>query len=292
MVGSGSTLYGGGYTATSNMIAVSDGATVVFNGWGYNQPGGWGQLDDNAAGRSVDAATLVYAGTGYIATANNRGNWTVGMDGATFDSEATGPGYWGWGVRTSGAFNSGWDDLNLQGTVTLTGSGNGDMQKMLYGFGGVIKEGSGTWVLGYSQTNAGTHDDTYLRRHDYQRRHLADSRQPACGAAIPSGPGTGNVIVNSPGTLDLNSRSAIVNGLSGDGTVSSSATGDVDFHYWRQRSDKHLLGHDPERPRRSRPGEDRCRRLDADRNELVFGRHDGRGRNAHRHKQPGDCGRD
>jgi autotransporter-associated beta strand protein len=206
------------------MIVVNGGATVVFNGWGYGQGGAWGYLDDNQAGRYVDAATLVYAGSGYTTTPSNRGNWTVGPDGATFDSEATGPGYWGWGVRTSGAFNSGWDNLNLQGTVTLTGSGNGDMQKALYGSGGIIKNGAGTWVLGYSQTNAGTHDDTYAGDTVINDGTL-QIRATGLGAAIPYGASAGNVYVNSPGTLDLNSRSATVNGLSGNGAVTSSATG-------------------------------------------------------------------
>jgi autotransporter-associated beta strand protein len=227
-VGPAGRLYGGGYLGTPNMVVVAPGAVAEFNAWGYNLLGAWGQIDDNQACRSVNGGTLKYVGAGYAATANNRGSWTVGALGATLDSEATGGGSWGWGVRTSGAFNSGWDDLNLQGSVTLTGAGNGDMQKALYGNGGLVKSGAGTWVIGYSQSNAGTHDSTYAGDTVINGGTL-QVRATGLGAAIPSGSGKGNVVVNSPGILDLNTRSVTINGLSGNGTVGTSAAGAASF---------------------------------------------------------------
>ena len=48
------------------------------------------------------------------------------------------------------------------------------------------------------------------------------------GSAIPSGPGTGNVFLSSPGTLDVNGQPTTINALNGNGTVnnlSGTATG-------------------------------------------------------------------
>ena len=226
VVGPSSTLYGGGYKDAANAIVINQGATVSFSGWGYGTAGGFGALDDHNQDRSVNGGTIVYTGAGYTASASYRSDWVVGTLGATFDSESTGGGAWGWGVRTSGAFNSGYDDINMQGTVILTGSSNGDMQKVLTGNGGLTKSGSGTWTLGYSQSNAGTHDNTYAGDTTINNGTLK-LRATGFGAPLPSGSAKGNVIINSPGSLDLNSRSVTINGLSGGGTVTSSAAGAV-----------------------------------------------------------------
>jgi fibronectin-binding autotransporter adhesin len=227
-VGPASYLYGGGYTDTANKIVVNAGATLIVTGWGYNVAGGWGQLDDHNQDRSINGGTIVYAGAGQTASAAARGDWVVGAFGATFNSEATGAGYWEWGVRTNGAFNSGYDDINMQGSVTLTGNSNGDMQKVLYGSGSLIKNGSDTWVIGYSQTNAGTQNDYYTGNTTINNGTL-QIRATGLGVAIPSGAGYGNVTISSPGVLDLNSRSTTINGLSGNGTVTSGAAGALTF---------------------------------------------------------------
>ena len=60
-----------------------------------------------------------------------------------------------------------------------------------------------------------------------------------CGAgAIPSGPGYGNIEVD--GTLDLNGYSVTLNGLSGSGTVMSSASAASTLTVGAQQPDEHL----------------------------------------------------
>jgi fibronectin-binding autotransporter adhesin len=224
VVGPNSKLYGtGSDNATSSMIVINAGATVKFSGWGYDTPGAWGALDDNKAGKVINGGTIVYTGGDVMA----RGNWTIGAAGATFQAENT-TGTWGWDVRTSTGFNSGWDDLSLSGSVTFSGSGNGEMRKQLIGSGSLTKDGTGTWIIGYSRTDSGVHDATYAGNTAINNGTLK-FRSTGSGAPLPSGSGKGNVIINSPGILDLNARSVTINGLSdggsGGGTVTSSTAG-------------------------------------------------------------------
>ena len=76
------------------------------------------------------------------------------------------------------------------------------------GSGTLTMQGTGTLTLGGTNTYGGdtTVADGVLRM--------------GCVEAIPSGPGTGNVIVDS--TLDLGGTNITINGLSGAGTITSS----------------------------------------------------------------------
>jgi autotransporter-associated beta strand protein len=223
-----STLYAptGSDNSAANMIKINSGATVKFSGWGYAQPGAWGTLDDNAAGRVINGGTIVYTGGNVTA----RGNWTIGALGATFDAENT-SGTWGWDVKSSASFNAGWDDLNLNGTVTFSGASNGDMRKQLIGSGSLTKDGTGTWTIGYYRNDVAGHDATYSGDTTINNGTLklratgVTGTSTGLSAPLPSGSGKGNVIVNSLGILDLNTRSVTINGLSGGGTVTSSAAG-------------------------------------------------------------------
>ncbi len=48
---------------------------------------------------------------------------------------------------------------------------------------------------------------------------------------LPWGPGKGNLIINSPGELNMSGRSEVVNGLFGDGIVDNVASGNSTLHF-------------------------------------------------------------
>lgn len=93
---------------------------------------------------------------------------------------------------------------NVSKTFTFTGSA-------ISGSGTLTKRGAGVLVLGQVNTYGG---DTIISN---------GTVQLGVANAIPSGAGKGDVILN--GTLDLNTSSASINGLSGSGTVDTVAGG-------------------------------------------------------------------
>src|ERR1039458_5502896 len=93
---------------------------------------------------------------------------------------------------------------NVSKTFTFTGSAIG-------GAGSLTKQGSGLLVLAQANTYSG---NTVISN---------GTVQIASPIAIPSGTGKGDVTV--AGTLDLNTNSITINGLSGNGTVDTVAGG-------------------------------------------------------------------
>ena len=93
---------------------------------------------------------------------------------------------------------------NLTKTYTFAGGAIG-------GAGGLTKQGSGLLVLGQVNT--------------YNGNTIVSNGTLRLGAAnaIPGGSGKGDVTLN--GTLDLNSNSDVINGLSGSGTVDTLSGG-------------------------------------------------------------------
>jgi RHS repeat-associated protein len=106
-------------------------------------------------------------------------------------------------------------DLALLGAVEATIVGGPlSLSGVVSGSGSLTENGNGVLIVSAGATftgNATIQDGATLRF--------------ACPDALPSGPSAGMVEVN--GTLDLAGYSATVNGLSGDGLITSSATGPV-----------------------------------------------------------------
>jgi autotransporter-associated beta strand protein len=93
---------------------------------------------------------------------------------------------------------------NVSKTFTFTGSAIG-------GAGSLTKQGSGLLVLSQANTYSG---NTVVSN---------GTLKVATANAIPNGAGKGDVVVG--GTLDLNTNSITINGLSGNGTVDTVAGG-------------------------------------------------------------------
>ncbi len=106
-------------------------------------------------------------------------------------------------------------DLALLGAVEATIVGGPlSLSGVVSGSGSLTENGNGVLIVSAGATftgNATIQDGATLRF--------------ACPDALPSGPSAGMVEVN--GTLDLAGYSGTVNGLSGDGLITSSATGPV-----------------------------------------------------------------
>ena len=103
--------------------------------------------------------------------------------------------------------------FNRSGAVTQGTDFSGNP---ISGSGSLTQMGPGTLILNAHNTYTGTTAD--------QRRRAAIG----LGSAIPSGAGTGDVFVNSSGTLDVHGQSTTINALNGNGTVdnlSGSRTG-------------------------------------------------------------------
>lgn len=111
--------------------------------------------------------------------------------------------------RTSGSGNDGTINVS-SGELTYNGiiASNGGAST-----GGLVKSGAGTLTLGGVNTYAGNTDIS------------AGTLKIANTAALPSGTGKGDVTI--AGTLDLNANSITLNGLSGAGSITSSAAGSI-----------------------------------------------------------------
>ncbi len=172
-------------------------------------------------GDATTSGTLEY--TGESATSTNRqiqiGTSGNGGGGATIlnnnaDSAHT-------LTFTNASFNPGATGASTSGrTLTLGGSNSGDNQiqgniidNALTGIPTVnlTKNGAGTWQLAGANSYTGATTVS------------AGTLKLGAGGVIPDGPGKGDLSLN--GTLDMNTFSETVNGLSGFGTIDTVAGG-------------------------------------------------------------------
>ena len=184
-------------------VNVNPSAVLEIDRW--NGDGSLGQSDFAGSGLVLNGGTLRYTGaettTPSVIDGNTGRAFSLGGSGGTLESEAP-DGYVFAITQYNGdpgtyalpAFNS---------TLTLAGSGDGYMAKILSGSGGVTKSGNGTWSL--VRTNSYSGPTTVL------------------GGTLSLGNGTNNtnlansaaVIIANGATLHLNySGSDTVNALS------------------------------------------------------------------------------
>ena len=135
--------------AYANAVTVNTGGTLQFNSWLWGGSGGsFGTLYYDANAFVINGGTLTYTGT-TANGANSRG-YTVGASGATFESASAGQ-LWVLQAAASGSYVP-----VFNGSVTLTGVGNGQLDGLMYGSGSLTKSGSGTWTLTANNTYTGT----------------------------------------------------------------------------------------------------------------------------------------
>jgi autotransporter-associated beta strand protein len=224
---------------TSPFVIINNGGVVQFsaaNPLGYHTSGGLGGAGaggdgEGPAGVVLNNGTIEYTGTSSstasaygvnqdahsFTTTGNPGTIKVDNSGVTFT----------FGTFRPANNSSAYDQVIDNAGIIVTGAGNVDMRKYITGTGGLTMNGTGTCLLGPALTGTGD-DNTYAGDTTVNSGTLklrSDYAAAASRIIIPSGSGKGNVVLNSPGVLDLNTRSISINGLSGNGTVSSSAAG-------------------------------------------------------------------
>jgi autotransporter-associated beta strand protein len=96
------------------------------------------------------------------------------------------------------------DNLGTGGAVALTKVGT-------------LVENMGGFAGGYTYSGDTTVNDGILAM--------------GVSLVLPWGPGKGNLIINSPGELNMSGRSEVVNGLFGDGLIDNVATGNSTLHF-------------------------------------------------------------
>jgi autotransporter-associated beta strand protein len=138
-------LYSAAYTATP-VVSITNGAVLEFDSWFYGAAYSFGQLDFGSSRIFLNGGTL------RSIAANGTGagrSLSIGTAGGTLDSSVSGKT---WTIFTDPNAVS----LPVGGLMTLTGVGNGEIDKSIVGTGGLAMSGSGTWSLTGTNTYAGT----------------------------------------------------------------------------------------------------------------------------------------
>ncbi|MEI7956322.1 MAG: autotransporter-associated beta strand repeat-containing protein, partial [Verrucomicrobiota bacterium] len=187
-------------TLTLNGINTYSGTTTIANGTvSVANPGLGGNLGSSSTaiilGDDSHKGTLSYSNNSDLSYTRGL---TVNAGGGEMDITSTG--------KTLTLMTGG---VTTSGTFTLGGAGNGVVNSIISGSGGFTKANTGTLLLGSANTYSG---DTTISSGVLQLGNIA---------ALPSGIGNGNLILNA--TLDLNNLSITINGLSGAGILTNSA---------------------------------------------------------------------
>jgi len=122
-----------------------NGGSVEFDSWTYGSDTPFGLVWNSAGNIVVNGGTLRYVGAGDNSGARSL---TIGSSGAILES-ATASQTWtiSKGDSTSFASSGGW--------LTLKGIGNGQINQIIPGSGGLYKTGTGTWTLSGANTYTG-----------------------------------------------------------------------------------------------------------------------------------------
>ncbi|MCX6878881.1 MAG: autotransporter-associated beta strand repeat-containing protein [Verrucomicrobia bacterium] len=202
-------------------LAVGTGTTLTYGGIIANNGGGSGGLTKtNTSGSLVLAGANTYSGdttisggtlqlgnAAAIPSGSGRGNLTL-ASGSMLDLNNLSP-------TVNGLAGTGTVTNALAGAVTFTVGANDAGG----GFGGVIADGNGSVAL--TKTGMGVLTLGGLNTYSGATSVASGTLQLGIAAAIPSGTGKGNLVLN--GTLDLAGISTTINGLSGSGSVTNSS---------------------------------------------------------------------
>ncbi|MGA2060520.1 MAG: autotransporter-associated beta strand repeat-containing protein [Thermoguttaceae bacterium] len=217
---------GGGklyYTATGNpasaAITVNSGGTLEFED--YSSGGSFGGLSNYLnMDFAVNGGTLRFAGA---SDSTGTHGFLIGAGGATLESAT--PGVL-WTIANGG---SPYPVLIYAGTnptdvITLTGAGNGRLDKFISPAGsaimGLTKSGAGTWTL----TEAASSDNdagrfytgaTTINQGTLILDPYGSGMNPQFGVLY----GTSGITINSGGTLQLNGSNAITGYFTGDTNI-------------------------------------------------------------------------
>jgi hypothetical protein len=128
------------------VITVRAGATLRMHGWGFAGDN-LGQLNASAGNVVVNGGTIEQAGGADSVGVRDAGRgFSIGADGATLQSDA----------GTSWEIGNGYSFvLANNSSLTLSGSGNGQLYPQITGTGSLTMNGSGIWTLSGSNVCTG-----------------------------------------------------------------------------------------------------------------------------------------
>jgi len=194
------------YTTAWNNVAVvsiQNGAVVQFDNWGYGTTVSFGQLDTGVGRIVLNGGTLqcvAASGTGYPRSL------TIGAAGGTLNSSVAGQL---WDISATGNPTT----LPINGLLSLTGAGDGEIDVSVTGPGGLTLSGSGTWTLAGVNTFSGA--------------TTVGAGTLAVGGTGQLGSGNYSATIADNGTLNYNSSSAqtLSGVISGNGTLNVNGGG-------------------------------------------------------------------
>jgi autotransporter-associated beta strand protein len=138
----------------SRTVSINNGATLEADRWD-GATCSLGQLDYSFANLIINGGTIRYTGNSNGTPGEGKG-FTIGAAGATLQSDA--PAGQTWNIHLDTRFSPAGYGIssNSGGSLNLTGTGNGLIQKAIPGSGGLAKSGAGTWTLTNTNTYTGS----------------------------------------------------------------------------------------------------------------------------------------
>jgi autotransporter-associated beta strand protein len=140
------------YQIAGTKLTVQNNGILSLTGNLNYDRGAFGRLAAQATGLVLDNGTLQHTGNSNPKTADGAGRlFTIGAGGATLDSATNGQTFsigYRYDYGTALTSSSG-------GSLELTGVGNGDLNYILPGSGGLVKNGAGNWSLTATNTYTG-----------------------------------------------------------------------------------------------------------------------------------------
>ena len=130
-------VYSSGSNSTA-VVTIGSGAVLEFDNWGSGSNLSFGQLDYGSARIVVNGGTL--RSVAAAGTAQPRG-CNIGASGGTLDSSVAGS------IWTLQNLSPSYSTMTISGLMTLTGAGNGSIEKAISGTGGLTVNGAGAWTL-------------------------------------------------------------------------------------------------------------------------------------------------
>lgn len=207
LVLSGTNNYSGITSVNQGTLVVANAAGLGSTADGTNVASGAELYFQNSLTYAAEPISLAGNGSGAGALHQGGGS-TITLPGTiTLGGDATIKQDGGTTMNLTGGIALGNSSLNLLND----GGANMNINSALTGSGSVTKSGGGTARLAGANTYAGA---TVIS---------AGILRLGAGSVIPDGPGKGDLTVNA--TLDLNTFSEAINGLSGTGTIDTVAGG-------------------------------------------------------------------
>ena len=210
-IATGSGLYNGpSAVTTASLVRINSGGTLsIWGSLGNGAGVALGRLQPSTNTLIINGGTWQHTGASNPKTTSGSGRlFTMNALGATLESATPGSEFsvgYRYDFQPPGVIGS-----TVGGTLTLSGDGDGDLNFLLQGTGGLIKKGPGTWKLSNVNTYSGA---TVI---------MEGTLALANGVAVTGGQGSGSLA--SPSITVSNGATFDVSLASGGFTLKGSQT--------------------------------------------------------------------